>query len=61
MRPLYASLIALAREPALYGAGGVPDTIDGRFEALSLITALALLRLEVLAEPARPAMAQLTE
>jgi cytochrome b pre-mRNA-processing protein 3 len=61
MRPLYTSLIALAREPALYGAGGVADTIDGRFEALSLITALALLRLEDLGEPARAAMAQLTE
>jgi cytochrome b pre-mRNA-processing protein 3 len=66
MRPLYASLIGLARDPVLFADGQVPDTIDGRFEALSLTTALALLRLEALGEseggePARAAAAELTE
>lgn len=44
--PFYSALIGAARESHWYEAGGVPDTMDGRFDMLSSIVALALLRLE---------------
>jgi cytochrome b pre-mRNA-processing protein 3 len=34
-----------SRNPALFGEGRVPDTLDGRFELVTLHAALALLRL----------------
>ncbi|MFN3460346.1 MAG: ubiquinol-cytochrome C chaperone family protein [Oceanibaculum sp.] len=42
---LYLTLVALAREPRFYTDLGVPDTVDGRFEMLSLFVYLALRRL----------------
>ncbi|WP_147430937.1 ubiquinol-cytochrome C chaperone family protein [Oceanibaculum indicum] len=42
---LYLALVALAREPRFYTELGVPDTVDGRFEMLSLFVYLALRRL----------------
>ncbi len=48
MRPLYAALIAQAREPHWYEDGAVPDTIDGRFDMLAAAMSLALMRLEAL-------------
>lgn len=42
---LYMTLVALAREPRFYTDLGVPDTVDGRFEMLSLFVYLALRRL----------------
>jgi cytochrome b pre-mRNA-processing protein 3 len=47
-RPLYAAIVAEARQPAWYVEGGVPDTIDGRFEMVSGITALVMARLDVI-------------
>jgi cytochrome b pre-mRNA-processing protein 3 len=46
MAPLYAAVIARARRPEWYERGGVPDTIDGRFEVLALVMAVVLLRIE---------------
>lgn len=46
LRPLYDALVERAREPAWYTDGGVPDTIDGRFEMVTAVLALVLLRLE---------------
>ena len=43
---LFDRLTAEARRPDWYVAGGVPDTLDGRFAVLSTLTALALVRLE---------------
>ncbi len=43
---LYGKLARRAREPELYTALGVPDTFDGRFDALALYVALMLLRLQ---------------
>ena len=43
---LYRRVVALARDPAWYEAGAVPDTTDGRFDMVALVTALVLLRLE---------------
>lgn len=42
----YNACIRLARDPALFRDGGVPDTLDGRFDALALVVSLAMLRLE---------------
>ncbi len=43
---LYAAIVAEARQPEWYLAGEVPDTLDGRFDMLALVLALATLRLE---------------
>ena len=59
--PLYRTIVALARDPAWYRDGQVPDTIDGRFDMVAAVTALALLRLEAEGEAAREASALLTE
>lgn len=46
VRPLYAALIAEARAPGWYVEGRVPDTLDGRFDALAAVVSVALTRLE---------------
>jgi cytochrome b pre-mRNA-processing protein 3 len=43
---LYARIVEQARLPAFYTAAGVPDTLDGRFELVSLHTFLLLHRLK---------------
>jgi len=52
---LWHRLVALARAPAWYRRGGVADTMAGRFDAVCLVLALALLRMED-----RPALRQET-
>jgi cytochrome b pre-mRNA-processing protein 3 len=42
---LYAAAVAGARRPGFYRLGGVPDTLDGRFELLVLHVYLVLSRL----------------
>lgn len=42
---LYAAAIAQARLPVFYTLGGVPDSIDGRFEMVALHSYLVLRRL----------------
>lgn len=42
---LYGLIVTQARSPALYAAGGIPDSQDGRFEAIALFTVLVLDRL----------------
>lgn len=44
--PLYRAIVAAGRDPVWYREGGVPDTIDGRFDMIAALTALVLLRLE---------------
>ena len=46
VRPLYARIVEIGRDPAWYRDCGVPDTLDGRFDMLAAILALVLLRLE---------------
>lgn len=53
MLPLYNQLVTAGRDPDWYLAGGVPDTLDGRFDILSALMALMLIRME--REPARDA------
>ena len=54
---LYVKLVEQARSPAFYSACGVPDTLDGRFEALALHAFLVFHRLRREAPPA-PGFAQ---
>jgi cytochrome b pre-mRNA-processing protein 3 len=53
---LHAELIAAARRPVFFAELGVPDTVDGRFEMLSLHLFLFLRR-----GRAEPALAELTQ
>ncbi|MDP4023624.1 ubiquinol-cytochrome C chaperone family protein [Methylobacterium sp. NEAU 140] len=49
---LHAAVSASARRPGLYTGLGVPDTVEGRFEALCLHAILLLRRLDRLPPPA---------
>lgn len=57
---LYNGVIATARAPHWYETGGVPDTLDGRFDMVAAVLSLVLLRLED-TPSAAPASARLTE
>ena len=58
--PLYSAVVAAGRDPVWYRDGRVPDTVDGRFDMISAVFALMLLRLET-EESARDAPGLLTE
>jgi len=58
---LYARVAGAARAPGLYAALGVPDTVEGRFEALSLHVMLALRALRAAPPPADEVAGQLAE
>jgi cytochrome b pre-mRNA-processing protein 3 len=60
-RPLYGSVVNAARDPSWYLQGSVPDTIDGRFDIISALMALLLIRLEQDEEQTREASVLLTE
>lgn len=60
MRPVWDRIVAIAREPHWYRDGGVADTLEGRFDMISAVLALVLIRME--REPALAARtAALTE
>jgi cytochrome b pre-mRNA-processing protein 3 len=40
----YAAIVAEARQPAWFTRAGVPDSVDGRFDALALVLSLVLAR-----------------
>jgi len=61
VRPLYAAVVAEARQPHWYLEGGVADTRDGRFEMVSAILALVLIRMEALGETAKGPSTALAE
>ena len=54
---LYGAAVAAARNPVFYADLGVPDTVDGRFDMVSLHVYLVVRRLGQLAEPG-PKLAQ---
>jgi cytochrome b pre-mRNA-processing protein 3 len=61
LRPLYDGLVAAARDPDWYRDGGVPDTLEGRFDMVATMVALALLRLEAEGDGAKAESVLLTE
>jgi len=60
LRPLWHRVVEVAREPQWYAKGGVADTVPGRFDAISLVLSLVLLRMEA-SEAIRGETARLTE
>jgi cytochrome b pre-mRNA-processing protein 3 len=61
LRPLYDAVVKAGRDPVWYRDGGVPDTMEGRFDLLSALVAIVLLRLESEGEGARHESVMLTE
>jgi len=58
--PLYNAVVTRGRADHWYLAGGVPDSVDGRFDMIAAVLAIVLLRIE--REPAAAALsAHLTE
>ena len=45
-RPLWDAVVSAARAPHWYAQGTVPDTLDGRFDMISLVMALVLHRID---------------
>ncbi|MGF1456207.1 MAG: ubiquinol-cytochrome C chaperone family protein [Alphaproteobacteria bacterium] len=43
---LYGKVVAQARQPAFYATAGVPDTLDGRFDMITVHLVLAMRRLK---------------
>jgi cytochrome b pre-mRNA-processing protein 3 len=46
LKPLWHAVVARSRQPRWYAELGVADSVPGRFDMVSAMTALALLRLE---------------
>lgn len=61
MTPLYESVVREARAAHWYRDGGVPDSIDGRFDMVATMLALVLLRLERAGDDTRAAQSLLAE
>lgn len=61
LRPLYDAVVGEGRDPAWYRDGGVPDTVDGRFDMVAAVLALVLLRFEAEGDAARGPSVLLTE
>ena len=59
--PLYRALVAAGRDRAWYAEGAVPDTVQGRFDMIAAIFAIALIRLEAEGAAARQASVLLAE
>jgi cytochrome b pre-mRNA-processing protein 3 len=60
LRPLWHKVVEIAREPTWYTKGGIADTVPGRFDAITLVLCLILLRMEGRTELRGPS-ARLTE
>jgi cytochrome b pre-mRNA-processing protein 3 len=58
---LYKSVATASREPGLYASLGIPDTVEGRFEALSLHMILLLRALREMPPPADEVAKDLTD
>ncbi|MDJ0275300.1 ubiquinol-cytochrome C chaperone family protein [Sphingomonas sp. 2R-10] len=52
---LYDAVVTRGRMPHWYLAGGVPDTLDGRFDMIAAVLAMVMLRLEGEGAGAAPA------
>ena len=60
LRPLWHRVVEIAREPQWYAPGGIADSLPGRFDAITIVLSLMLLRMEA-SEPVRGHTARLTE
>ncbi|TMM45330.1 ubiquinol-cytochrome C chaperone family protein [Qipengyuania marisflavi] len=60
-RALWHGIVAEARDPDWYRMCGVADTVEGRYDMITLVLALVMLRLEDAPELSNPATARLTE
>lgn len=58
---LYKRVATASREPGLYASLGIPDTVEGRFEALSLHMILVLRALREMPAPADEVAKDLTD
>jgi len=61
IEPLYGAIMARALDYDLYRHHGVPDTFEGRFEAVTLVAGLVLRRLAQLPPPAADAAQDLVD
>jgi len=61
LAPLYKAVVTEARRPDWYREGGVPDTLDGRFDMVAAVLSMTLLRLEIEGEVGRAPAAYLAE
>ena len=55
---LYGAAVAAARDPLFFAGLGVPDTVEGRFDLVSLHVALLIRRLRTDPDARGPALAQ---
>ncbi|MBS0255889.1 MAG: hypothetical protein JSS36_11965 [Proteobacteria bacterium] len=60
VRGLWHAVVARARDPEWYARLGLADTVAGRFDAITLVLALVLLRMET-SEPLIAPSVRLTE
>ncbi|MCL4673155.1 MAG: hypothetical protein KJZ64_09520 [Sphingomonadaceae bacterium] len=60
LRPLWHRVVALSRDPVWYRDCGMADTVQGRFDMITLVLAMVLLRMEQ-EEALRPSSTWLTE
>jgi len=60
MRPLWHAIVAEARSPKWYREHGAADTVDGRFDMITNVLGLVMLRMER-DDGLLPATARLTE
>jgi cytochrome b pre-mRNA-processing protein 3 len=54
VRPLWHRIVEIAREKRWYAELGLADTVAGRFDAVTLVLSLVMLRMERSPELARP-------
>ncbi len=60
-RPLWHRVVEEARDPDWYRMCGVADSLEGRYDMVTLVLALVMLRLDDAGEEGRNASARLTE
>ena len=60
LRPLWQRTVEIAREPEWYRDCGVPDTVDGRYDMITTVLAVVLIRMEQSPELVAPSV-RLTE
>lgn len=59
-RPLWHRIVSLSRDPAWYSDCGVVDTVQGRFDMITLVLSAVIVRMER-EDALRPASTWLTE